>query len=423
MSRPPNRGASRGQMTILVAEGFTARLGFGMVSLALPLYARRLGLSLASIALLMSINLTIAALLKPFMGFVADRLGHKRALQIAVAIRTVVAGSLIFAGSLAHLLLIRGAHGVAKALRDPAVNALIADRGGEKSIASTFAWYGTAKSTAGSVGKALAGVVLAAGGEPFGMVFGAAAVLSASGGAVVTALEPDRHRFSPTRAVEHHLAAVGMGPLLRRIAPYVGLGVLVSGTAQMLSGLLPVLAEEHAGLGTAEMGLVFLASSVAIVIAGPVFGWLADHGNHELVLLARGAANVMSSLVYLAVPTTTGIAAGKLTDDVGKAAFRPGWGLLMKRVSDADPARRGAVMGVMSASEDAGRVAAPILAAWIWTAWGVAAMLLIRAGLAAVSEIYTVVVMRGVERHPSPETARPRDPGGLRHELPVRTSR
>jgi len=141
----------------LVTEGFASRLSFGLISFALPLYAHHLGLSLAEIGVLVSLNLTVALLLKPAMGWVADRLGLKQSLTAVIGLRSVIALLLAFAGSPWQLFAIRTAHGISIAARDPSVNALLAEHGGKRAVASAFAWYQTAKSVAGALGKALAG--------------------------------------------------------------------------------------------------------------------------------------------------------------------------------------------------------------------------------------------------------------------------
>ena len=66
-------------LSALVAEGFLSRLSFGIIGFTVPLYAYRLGLGLAEIGLLASLNTVVALALKPIMGAVADRVGRKRA--------------------------------------------------------------------------------------------------------------------------------------------------------------------------------------------------------------------------------------------------------------------------------------------------------------------------------------------------------
>jgi MFS family permease len=379
----------------IVGEGFFSRLSFGLISFALPLYAYRLGLSLTAIGFLLSLNLVVALALKPVMGAAADRFGRKLSFTTAIVLRSVVSLLLVFATVPWHLFATRSLHGISISMRDPAANTLIAEHGGKRAIASAFAWYQTAKSLAGILGKSLAGILLALSASSFSLVFAVAFVLSIvpvflvaryvseTGDEPVEEHEPD---VEPERA--------GDRPGLFRFA---GLGFLISGTAYMLSNLFPILAIEYAGLSEAQAGLVYSLTAV-VVLAGPIFGWLSDNVSRKLVLSVRSAANVLSSVVYLVAPNFAGMAIGRAVDDLGKAAFRPAWGALMAHVSGFDRRRRARTMGYLSSGEDAGEVAGPIAAGFIWSMWGVPALLAVRIAVAIVTELYTIVLAKSLGR-------------------------
>jgi MFS family permease len=190
------------------------------------------------------------------------------------------------------------------------------------------------------------------------------------------------------RAAERPEASPVAQPGLLRFA---GLGFLISGTAYMLANLFPILAVEYAGLSEAQAGLVYSLTAV-VVLAGPVFGWLSDNVSRKLVLSLRSAANVLSSAVYLVAPNFAGMALGRAVDDLGKAAFRPAWGALMAHVSSFDRRRRARTMAYLSAGEDAGEVAGPIVAGLLWSTFGVPVLLGVRIAVAIVTEVYTIVL-------------------------------
>ena len=168
---------------------------------------------------------------------------------------------------------------------------------------------------------------------------------------------------------------------------------MISGTAQMLRGLLPILATQYAGLSEAQTGVIYTASTLVVIFAGPLFGWLSDNVSQRLVLMVRGIANTLSSVLFIACPNLAGIAVGKAVDDLGKAAFKPAWGALMADVSSLDKKRRGRTIGFMCLSEDAGEIAGPVLAGFVWSAWGVPAVLGIRVLLALVTEVYATTLV------------------------------
>src|SRR5437867_10397948 len=162
----------------IVAEGLLSRLSFGLISFTLPLYARHLGLSLAEVGVLAALNSAVAVGLKPLAGWAADRFGLKRTYLVSIGVRSLVSFLLSLASAPWALFAIRTAHGVSMSMRDPSANALIAEHGSEKSVASAFAWYQTARSVAGSVSRAFAGILLTITAANYSLVFLVAFALS-----------------------------------------------------------------------------------------------------------------------------------------------------------------------------------------------------------------------------------------------------
>lgn len=392
----------------IVAEGFLSRLSFGLISFALPLYARHLGLSLTEIGFLVALNEAVALALKPIMGWTSDRFGLKRSFTTAIGLRSLVALLLAFARSPWELYAVRTVHGMSKALRDPSASALIAEQGGKKAIASAFAWYHTAKIVAGSLGKALAGILLTLTASNFSLIFTFSFLISglplyavvryvrggnlqdeeATGTSKLTEASPhDQEEGIPTSSSQPKLV----------LLPFTVLNFLISGTAEMLKGLFPILATEYAGLSEAQTGLIYMASTLVVLVSGPLFGWLSDNGRRELVLLVRSAGNTISSIVYIFAPNFAGFITGKLVDDIGKAAFRPAWGSLMAHISSFDKRRRAQTMSWMILGEDAGTIAGPILAGFLWSTWGLTIMLSTRVLLAIVTEVYTTFLNNSLQ--------------------------
>ena len=387
----------------IVAEGLLSRLSFGLIAFVLPLYGRQLGLSIAEIGVLTALNSAASVLLKPAMGWVADRFGLKRAFVVSVAMRSAVSLLLGLAGAAWQLYPIRILHGVSAALRDPAANVLIAEQGGERKVASAFAWYQTAKTAAGSVSKALGGLLLALFAANYSAVFLVAFALSALPLLVVVLFVPD----AKPHAEERPAAEPAGAPAPRAPAPKLsvlgvaGFGFLVASTAEMLSNLFPLLATEFGGLTPAQAGAAQAIGSVVAIASGPVFGWLHDHVSEKLVLTTRSAANVLSSAAYLVFPSFAGVTAATAVDAAGKAAFRPAWGAMMARVAGQDKRSRARTVSWMCMGEDAGGVFGPVLAGLLWTGWGVPAVLGARVLLAIVTEVYTVA-FAAPRRHPVP---------------------
>lgn len=396
-------------LSAVIAEGFLSRLSFGLISFALPLYARHLGLSLTETGFLFSLNLIAEQTMKPAMGWAADRFGLKRSFTTAIGLRSLVALLLAFTGAPWQLYAIRILHGVSESLRDPSVNSLIAVNAHKKSLASSFAWYSTAKTVAGSLGKGAAGMLLTLTAYNYSSVFFVAFALSVLPLYTVARYvrdeqaseESEGETNNPARITEQTSEAESPAAEQKRtgrILPVAVLGFLLSGTANMIQSLFPVLAMEYGGLSAAETGIVYTVSILVTVVSGPLFGWLSDNLSRRLVLLVRGACNTLSSLVYIFFPSFWGMAAGRAVDDMGKAAFRPAWGALMAYASNFDKQRRVRNMSYLSMGEGLGEIAGPILAGVLWSVWGIPVMLGARVMLAVIAEVYAMMVAGPMEK-------------------------
>jgi MFS family permease len=167
----------------------------------------------------------------------------------------------------------------------------------------------------------------------------------------------------------------------------------MSGIGHMVDALFPILAVEYAGMSEAEVGVVYMATTAAVLLAGPVWGWLSDHLSRRMVLIAAGIGNALASAIFLVFPNTLGMATGRLVDDVGKSALRPAWGTLMGQSISLNPTRRGQVVGYMGMGKDAGEMAGPIMASLIWAVWGIPVLLGARIALAIGSGIYSMLLL------------------------------
>ena len=168
------------------------------------------------------------------MGWVADRAGLKRTLTVAIALRSVVPLALAFAAS---RFAIRFFHGFTEPLRDPSVNALIAANAKKKSMASAFAWYSTAKMSAGSMGKALGGLLIGLMVDNYSAVFLIAFALSLAPLMAVARYLKEPEDQADADENESHVSdegPKGKGPAL---FPVAVLGFLIASAALMISNL------------------------------------------------------------------------------------------------------------------------------------------------------------------------------------------
>lgn len=382
-------------LAAVCSEGFLTRLGFSMIGFALPLYALSLGMGMAEIGLLYALRSATTLLVKPATGWAADRFGAKRALVVAVALRCLAGLLFVFATLPWHLYAIRLLHGAMTAAREPSAAALIAEQGDKRRMASAFAWYLTARELGRALGYAAAGLLIQTTGS-YRTVFLLAFLGSCVG--LVTVMRYVRASQSDEKSVSaRHVKPLSMPSswtLYRGLLGYAGFGLMVAGSAEMMRGIFPVIAIQYAHLTEGQAGLAVSASSLAVLVAGPLFGWLSDRGSRKLALGARSIANTVSSLLYIFFPTFAGFLVARLMDDTGKAAYRPTWGAILAEASEVDPSRRARIITYVDTASTLGEVLGPVAAGLLLSGFGVPAMLGVRAALSLVAEIQALRVFK-----------------------------
>ncbi|MCU1500123.1 MAG: transporter, partial [Acidimicrobiales bacterium] len=374
----------------VVLEGFLTRLGFGIVSFALPLQALQLGLSLAEVGFLAGAKAMVEPLVKPIVGVAVDRFGVRRCYLASVIVRAVAAVFLFFASSLAGLVAVRLLQGAAAAARDPAsITALT--RQAKKRLGRTFSLTVGAKDLGDVSAGVVGGGILATTGNDFGVLWAVVLVISVL---PIFVIWRGVHDFEDpagsslpvpeTAAVPEKPGRILADPDLRLIA---GLGLMTGFTAHMMHSLFQVYAKEVAGLGEGQIGLIYSASVVGLLIVGPLAGYVGDRYGTGLLAGARGLTNALSSVIFVAFPSFPGVLAGRLVDDSGKAAFRPTWGSLVAGAASRSDGRRGRTAAGLDTALSVGEAAGPLVAGLIWDVRGFVTVFVVRAILGVATEL------------------------------------
>ncbi|MDN0198591.1 MFS transporter [Streptomyces sp. S.PNR 29] len=388
----PGRVLGAHPVRAVVVEGFTTRLAFGVVTFAMPLYARQLGMSLAEIGVLVALKALIEPAVKPFMGRAVDRWGARRGYLTAVTVRLVASVLLFTATTPVSLYAVRLVQGAASAARDPASINVVADSS-ERKLGRAFSLSFGAKDLGAVSAGALGGLLLSGSGNDFRLLWGLVAVISLVPVVVIWLWVPRPERkpavvaatAAPPRKAEPPAGSRVFHD--RRLRLLCALGLLAGVTAHMTHGLFPVIATEVAGLSPGQIGAIYSASVLVLIVVGPLAGLAADRFGAAPLTGARGLANTLSSLLYLVFPTAGGLLAGRLVDDAGKAAFRPPWGSMLAQAARGAGPRAGRVAATLDTALSVGEACGPIIATLLWDVWGLAAFLLARAALGIATEL------------------------------------
>jgi len=390
----------------VVVEGFFTRLGFGMVTFALPLYGLSIGMNVAEVGILAGARAVVEPVVKPLAGRFVDRYGIRRGYLGAVSIRLIGSLLLFSATTPAALFGVRFLQGAASAARDPASISLIA-RQSKLRLGRAFSATIGARDLGNVLAGVLAGGILAATGGSFQVLWAVVVALAvvpvvtvhrwvarddvrppAGGPVVVSVAEPDLASLAAPEGAPAPQEPPTPGAERHRLRLIGGLGLFAGLTAHMTHGLFQVYATEVGGLAPGQVGLIYSLSVVTLLATGPAFGWAADRFGTGPLIPVRGLANVLSSTLYLVAPSFAGILAARFVDDTGKAAFRPTWGTLMASVVRSPGPRRGRKVANVDALLSVGEALGPVLAGFLWNWRGVAAMFAVRALLGVATELF-----------------------------------
>jgi MFS family permease len=181
------------------------------------------------------------------------------------------------------------------------------------------------------------------------------------------------------------------------------LGTMLTAPAYMVTGeFFTALAVKKLEVTPATLGWIkVVAETIVPLIFGPTFGWLADRIGVGKVIAMRSISNIITSALFWITPWFAGTALlgvmlglARGIDELGKAAFKPTWGAVAAKVSSFNPANRSRSMGIMEGGVDASDLTFPVLAGLLLQYTSLGAVMIVRAALAVLSEIYLIVLTR-----------------------------
>lgn len=347
----------------------------------LPLYARELytpvpGLSeTVMMGLPIGLFMALVAVFTPFAGHWADRFGSRRTLLLGTL--PAVAGFIgtVTAGSMAELLLWRGACALGYAVMFIGAQGFVARHTPAERRARGMAQFVAAVIVAGLCGAPLGGILA----DQFGYraTFAVSALLALAAAAAVTLLPADR-----TERVQRRPFRMGDATALLANPRFLALLLFSSvPTKLMLTGYLFYLVPvslHAAGETPAGIGRLMMTYGLIIVLLGPWVSKVADRtGRHALFAGLGGLIGGAGTLAILQEQGVAGILIGIAALGVAHAFNNATQLALVPEVCRADCARMGesSVFAVYRLLERGGSVIGPLLAAALADRFGLQAAL------------------------------------------------
>lgn len=338
----------------------------------LPAYAAETGAGPFLIGVIFAAPSATRALLSPVAGRVSDRFDRRRLVWTGMILGALSVVALGVVRSPLAFVALRGLDGAANAMKAPATTAYVGDSVPAEERGAAMGAYRTASMLGLAVGPAVGGALALAGGPstPF-VVLGAATL----GAGVLLAL---RLRPADGEPGDHERAGGGARSLdaaeLRTLATGSVLALATSslisqvGTGAMSPLLAPLLARTvDAGPGYA--GLAWSAFGLAMLVATPVGGTVADRrGRKPLVVGGKVVwAAVAVGLAAVTVPEVPPI----LLFAGGVASGASGPALSALQYESAPDGHEGTILGLYSATHAAGMALGPLLGGAVAGRFGV----------------------------------------------------
>lgn len=168
ISEPPGQRFWRGLREVLSSppvivasciEG-AAFFGYGAFLAFLPIYANRVGLNDAEIALVLGLQLAAAIVTKPISGWASDRIGRKPVAILGLLLVALSLPLIFRADSLAALLALAPVLGLGVATVTPVTNALVADLVKRRHLGAAMGVFGTIFDIGEAAGPIVAGFLV-----------------------------------------------------------------------------------------------------------------------------------------------------------------------------------------------------------------------------------------------------------------------
>lgn len=332
-----------------------------MIAVALPSIGDDFGVSTADVSLLVTLYLVVMLIGQPLAGRVADAVGSRLTVRVALLGLAAFSALAVFAGSFPVLVATRAAQAVCAAALGPSVQSLLREMSPPDERGRVFGILGSAIGVGAASGPVLGGVlVLAFDWRGIFVVNVPIALLA------IATTRASAHEIAPETAplVEHVTAARIANPVF--LAGYSTQSLTTQAQYALLL-LTPILLDAR-GWGAGSIGLVLSALTVGMIVSGPLGGRLGDRSGYRL----PATAGIALAALMTGVLAVAGRSVHPALLTVGLALFGVGLGaatpnLMSAALGSVPEGRTGAAAGILTTSRYVGSIVTTILIAALVT--------------------------------------------------------
>ncbi|KAB2329968.1 TCR/Tet family MFS transporter [Cytobacillus depressus] len=347
-------------LPILFLVMFLVMVGFGIIIPVIPFYAENIGASPAELGWLMAVYSLMQLLFAPVWGRVSDRIGRKPVIAIGIAGLSLSFFLTAFSTQLWMLFAARIIGGILSSANMPTVMAYVADITSEENRGKGMGIVGAATGLGFIFGPAIGGM--------FSKIslttpFYIAGTISALTFFLVLFIlkesltEENRHQTKKRASL--FSAFTGSVSILFLLQLFISLSL--SG----LEATFAYFAAKKAGLGTVQLGYIFMIMGLAsAIVQGGLIGRLTKKFGEGAVIQGGIIVSAIGFGCILLVKDFTTAAIYLTIFGVGNGVIRPTVSALITKRSMAG---HGSSTGLLSSFDSLGRIIGPPLGGWLFS--------------------------------------------------------
>lgn len=340
---------------------FLVYVGFGIIIPVIPFYAEDLGASPTELGLLMAVYSLMQFLFAPMWGRISDRIGRKPVIMIGILGLAVSFFLMALSTELWMLFAARIIGGFLSAANMPTVMAYAADITSEEDRGKGMGVIGASIGLGFIFGPAIGGIFSK---TDLQMPFYIAGTLSLLTFFLVMFILKEslaKEQRHPKDRKRTGLLKALNGP--ESVLFFLSLFITLS-----LSGLeatFAYFAAEKAGLGTTELGYIFMIMGLAgAIVQGGLVGRLTKRFGEGFVIQIGIFVSAVGFFLILFTKDFVTAAIYLTIFGVGNGIIRPAVSALLTKRSKTG---HGSVTGLLSSFDSLGRILGPILGGLLYT--------------------------------------------------------
>ncbi|MEK5440556.1 MULTISPECIES: MFS transporter [unclassified Fredinandcohnia] len=348
-------------LPILFAVMFLVYVGFGIIIPVIPFYAEDLGASPTELGLLMAVYSLMQFLFAPMWGRISDRIGRKPVIMIGIFGLAVSFFLMALSTELWMLFAARIIGGFLSAANMPTVMAYAADITSEEDRGKGMGVIGASIGLGFIFGPAIGGIFSKTNLHMPFYIAGTLSLLTFFLVMIVLKESLSKEQRHPKDRKRTGLLKALNGP--ESVLFFLSLFITLS-----LSGLeatFAYFAAEKAGLGTTELGYIFMIMGLAgAIVQGGLVGRLTKQFGEGFVIQIGIFVSAVGFFLILFTKDFVTAAIYLTIFGVGNGIIRPAVSALLTKRSKTG---HGSVTGLLSSFDSLGRILGPILGGLLYT--------------------------------------------------------